>query len=249
MNTLVRAELRKITTVRLPLIGFAVATVAAALTAVAIITSAGRSGNPPLDRHSLTEAVHGPFAIVAGIALLLGILGVAGEFRHQTITSNLLVAPRRGRLLTAKVLTHAGLGAMVALIATVVTLAVAVPWLNARGVPPSDATELAKVLAGGVIAAAFFGAAGAGLGALIANQTAAITISLIWLLAVEGLFVDITSKPALHNWLPGGALDAISTGGSSAAGVSIFAAAGCAIAYVGAFVAAGARRFVTRDVT
>lgn len=248
MNTLVRAELRKITSVRLPLIGFAGAAVAAALTAVAIITTAGHSGNPALGRHTLTEAVHAPFAIVAGIALLLGILGVAGEFRHQTITSNLLVAPRRGRLLMAKVLTHAGLGAMVALIATVVSLAIAVPWLNARGVPPSEAAELAKVLAGGVIAAALFGAAGTGLGALISNQTAAIAISLVWLLAVEGVLVDITSTPALHNWLPGGALGAISSGGSSAAGVSLLAA-GCAIAYTGAFVAAGARRFVTRDVT
>ena len=249
MTSLLRAELRKITTVRLPLIAFAVAVVAAALTSVAIITTAGHSGNPPLDRHSLTEAVHGPFAIVAGIALLLGILGVAGEFRHQTITSNLLVAPRRGRLLIAKVLTHAGLGTMVALIATVVSLAVAVPWLNARGVPPSDAAELAKVLAGGVIAAAVFGAVGAGLGALIANQTAAIAISLVWLLAVEGLLVDITSKPTLHNWLPGGALGVVSTGGSSAAGVTLLTAAGCAVAYAAAFVAAGARRFVTRDVT
>jgi ABC-2 type transport system permease protein len=249
MNTLVRAEWRKITTVRLPLIAFAVAAGAAALTAVAIITTAGRSGNPPLDRHSLTATVHGPFAIVAGTALLLGILGVAGEFRHQTITSNLLVAPRRGRLLMAKVLTHAGLGAIVALLATVVSLAVAVPWLNARGVPPSDAAALVKVLAGGIIAAALFGSAGAGLGALIANQTAAIAISLVWLLAVEGLLVDITSKPALHNWLPGGALDAISTGGGTAAGVSLLAATSCAIAYTSAFVAAGARRFVTRDIT
>jgi hypothetical protein len=245
MNTLLRAEVRKITTVRLPLIAFAVAAVAAALTAVAIITTAGHSGNPPLGRHTLTEVVHGPFAIVAGTALLLGILGVAGEFRHQTITSNLLVAPRRGRLLMAKVLAHAGLGATVALIATVVSLAVVVPWLDARGVPISDAAELAKVLAGGIIAAALFGAAGAGLGALIPNQTAAIAISLVWLLAVEGLLVDITSKPALHNWLPGGAIGVVSSGGSAATAVSMLAAVG----YVVAFVAAGARRFVTRDIT
>jgi hypothetical protein len=66
---------------------------------------------------------------------------------------------------------------------------------------------------------------------------------------VEGLLVDITSKPALHNWLPGGALGLVASGGSSATGVSMLTAVGCAVAYAVAFVAVGARRFVTRGVT
>ena len=104
------------------------------MTAIAIITTAGHDGNPPLHRGSLIELAHAPYAIVAGAALLAGILGVAGEFRHQTITATLLAAPRRRRLLTAKVVVHAGLGILLAVVAAAVNLAVAIPWLAARDV-------------------------------------------------------------------------------------------------------------------
>jgi hypothetical protein len=249
MNNLIRSELLKQRTVRLPLIAVAAAAIAGALTAIAIITTAGHAGNPPLDRHSLTQLVHGPFAIVAGAALLLGILSTAGEFRHQTITSTLLVAPRRGRLLTAKVLVHAGLGAGLALVACAVNLAVSIPWLSSHDVPLAGPTDVARVVAGSVAAAALFGAAGAGLGALLANQTTAVTVSLVWLLAVEGLVVNITSTPTLHDRLPGGALGVIARGAGEGAHTPLWVAAGCAVAYAGALVAAGTRRLIDRDVT
>jgi hypothetical protein len=249
MNNLIRSELLKQRTVRLPLSAVAAAAIAGALTAIAIITTAGHASNPPLDRHSLTQLVHGPFAIVAGAALLLGILGTAGEFRHETITSTLLVAPRRGRLLTAKVLVHAGLGAGLALVACAVNLAVSIPWLASHDVPLTGPTDVARVVAGSVAAAALFGTAGAGLGALLANQTTAVTVSLVWLLAVEGLVVNITATPTLHDRLPGGALGVIARGAGEGAHTPLWAAAGCALAYAGALVAAGTRRLIDRDVT
>ena len=248
MNNLIRSELLKQRTVRLPLIAVAGMAIVGALTAIAIITTAGHAGNPPLDVHSLTQLVHAPFALVAGAALLLGILGTAGEFRHQTITSTLLVAPRRGRLLTAKVLVHAGLGGLLAVVACAVNLAVSIPWLSSQHVPLASPADVARVVAGSVAAAALFGAAGAGLGALLANQTAAVTVSLVWLLAVEGLVVSITSTPTLQQWLPGGALGVIARGTGQGA-LPLWAAAGCAVAYAGALVAAGTRRLIDRDVT
>jgi ABC-2 type transport system permease protein len=250
MNDLVRSELRKQRSIRLPAIGLAVAAVAGALTAIALITTAGHGGNPALDRGSLTQLVHAPYAIVAGAALLAGILGVAGEFRHQTITATLLASPRRGRLLAAKVVVHAGLGALLAGVAAAVNLAVAIPWLSAHHVPLSGPVDVAQVLIGGLAAGALFGAAGAGLGALIANQTAAITVSLVWLLAVEGVVVSITSTPTIQRWLPGGALSAVAQGGSGPdAGLPFWATAGCAVVYAGTLIAVGALRIVHRDVT
>jgi hypothetical protein len=108
---------------------------------------------------------------------------------------------------------------------------------------------VARVVAGSVAAAALFGAAGAGLGALLANQTTAVTVSLVWLLAVEGLVVNITSTPTLHDRLPGGALGVIARGAGEGSHTPLWAAAGCAVAYAGALVAAGTRRLIDRDVT
>jgi ABC-2 type transport system permease protein len=250
MNDLIRAELRKQRSVRLPVIALTAAAAAGVLTAIALITTAGHGDNPPLDRGSLTELVHAPYAIVAGAALLLGILGVAGEFRHQTITGTLLACPRRGRLVAAKVLVHSALGALLAVVAAAVSLAVAIPWLSSQDVPLSRPLDVAQVLVGGIAASVLFGAAGAGLGALVTNQTSAVAVSLIWLLAVEGLVVSFTSTPTLYERLPGGALAAVSQGGLGPdAGLQFWAAAGCSVAYAGALVAAGARRLVHRDIS
>jgi hypothetical protein len=72
----------------------------------------------------------------------------------------------------------------------------------------------------------------------------------LWLLAVEGVVVSFTSAPTLSERLPGGALSAVSGGGlGHDAGLQFWAAAGCALAYVGALVAAGTYRFVRSDVT
>ncbi len=147
MKYLIRSELLKHRTLRSFLIAFAAAAIAGGLTAIALITTAGHAGNPPLDRNSLSQILHGPYAIVVGAALLLGILGTAGEFRHQTITSTLLAAPRRGRLVTAKVLVHAGLGAALAVVASAVNQAVAIPWLSYQDIPfggPMDMTRVAR---------------------------------------------------------------------------------------------------------
>jgi ABC-2 type transport system permease protein len=250
MNNLIRSELLKARTVRLPAVAVVIVAIAGGLTAVALITTAGHAGNPPLDRHSLPQIIHGPYAIVAGAALLLGIFGTAGEFRHQTITSTLLVAPRRGRLMTAKVLVNAGLGAGLAVVASAVNLAVSIPWLSSQDVPLGGPMNMIRVLLGAVAAGALSGAAGAGLGALLGKQTAAVTLSLVWLLAVEGLVVSLTSTPTLHEWLPGGALSVVAGGGAGPdAGAALWVSAACAVAYAGTLVAAGSLRLLGRDVT
>jgi ABC-2 type transport system permease protein len=250
MTSPLRSELLKQRTLRLPVLAIAAAAVTGALSATALITTAGQGGNPPLDSHSLIELAHGPFALVAYAALLLGILGTAGEFRHETITATLLVVPGRVRLVAAKVLVHAGVGAVLALAACTLSLAVSVPWLHAQHVPIAGAFDVAPVVLGGVAAAAIFGAAGSGLGVLLANQTAAVTASLVWLLAVEGLVVGLTSTSGLHSWLPGGAVDVVAKGGTADENALAFwSAAGLGTAHACALVAAGARRFVGRDIT
>lgn len=148
--------------------------------------------------------------------------------------------------MAAKVIIHAGLGAALSVTAIVVNLAVAIPWLTSAGVPLSSPGALAPVVAGSVVSAALFGAAGVGLGALLANQTAAIAVSLVWLLAVEGVVINILTAPGLRDWLPGGALATVAHGSG---GPHLWAAAGCALIYTVGLVTTGTLRLARRDVT
>ena len=73
----------------------------AVLTVVALMTTPDIEGNPALSAESLPMFVAAPVTLLSGAALLLGILGMTGEFRHQTITQTFLVTPDRGRVVAA----------------------------------------------------------------------------------------------------------------------------------------------------
>src|SRR4029453_17211160 len=143
MIRLVRAELTKLATTRL-LYGMA-----AIMAAFAVLTVAanilGVEGAPPLSTYSLPVLVAGPVTLLSGAALLLGILGMAGEFRHQTVTQTFLVTPDRGRVVTAKLVAYPLAGIALTLTILAFTAAVAAGWLAAKGITPSllDARLLA----------------------------------------------------------------------------------------------------------
>ena len=61
-------------------------------------------------------------------------IGLTGEFRHQTATTTFLATPNRGRVVLAKLATYALVGIAYALVCIAVTIAIAVPWLNAKGI-------------------------------------------------------------------------------------------------------------------
>jgi hypothetical protein len=152
MIRLVRAELTKLTTTRL-LYGLTAAMAAfAALTVVANVIIAGEQGDP-LSAYSLPVLVAGPVTLLSGAALLLGILGMAGEFRHQTVTQTFLVTPHRGRVVAAKLVAYPLAGIALTLTILAFTAAVATGWLAAKGITPSlvgaIGVALGHVLLGG----------------------------------------------------------------------------------------------------
>lgn len=95
MNRLLRAELLKQRTAPAFLAAFAAVPVLAALVTFAVFSMAGRQGNDPLGPDSLLHATGAPASVVTTLALLLGVVGMAGEYRHGTIITTLLAAPRR----------------------------------------------------------------------------------------------------------------------------------------------------------
>jgi hypothetical protein len=248
MTRLVRAELAKLRTIRL---AFGVAATMAAfsvLTVVANVTSAGQQGNPQLSADDLPGLVGAPATLLSGAALLLGILGMTGEFRHHTITQTFLTTPDRGRVVAAKLTAYALVGFAVAILGLAVTTAIAVPWMSAKGLSVSLFDGgLGRVLVGTLLAAGLSGLVGVGVGALIRNQVAAVVSVLVWVLVVEGLLVNLVNTPGLGKWLPSAAAAALTnpSGGhlSSWAGGLLFAAYGLGFAVV------GTRLVMRRDVT
>jgi ABC-2 type transport system permease protein len=248
MTRLVRAELAKLRTIRL-FYGVAAAMAAfGVLTVVANVTSAGQQGSPPLSADDLPALVGAPATMLAGAALLLGILGIAGEFRHHTITQTFLATPDRGRVVAAKLAAYALAGIAVAALTLAVTTAVVLPWLTAKGLAVSlfDG-ELVRVLAGTLLAAGLCGLVGVGVGALVRNQVAALVGVLVWAVLVEGLLLNLLNAPSLGRWLPSAAAAALTNPGgdhlSRLAGGLLFAAYGLALALV------GTRFVIRRDVT
>ena len=124
-------------------------------------------------------------------ALVLGILIVATEFRHGTITPSLLAVPDRTRLVLAKLVAALAAGALLGLVGAIACALIIVPQLvDARDLVSGDVLEL---IAGNAVASALFAAIGVGLGALIRNQVGAIIGALGWIFLVEPL---LGSSPA-----------------------------------------------------
>ena len=248
MTRLVRAELVKLRTIRL-FYGVAAAMVAfGVLTVAANVTAAGRQGNAPLAAHSLPGLVAAPATMLSGAALLLGILGMTGEFRHHTITQTFLTTPDRGRVVAAKLAAYALAGIVVAVLTLAVTTVVATSWMNAKGVSVSVLDGgLGRVLGGTLLAAGLCGLVGVGVGALVRNQVAALVGVLVWAVVIEGLLLSLLNAPSLGKWLPSAAAAALTNPSdghlSRWAGGLLFAAYGLAFSVV------GTRFVIRRDVT
>jgi ABC-2 type transport system permease protein len=249
MNRLVRTELLKQRTIRTFMAGIGAAPLVAGLVTVAILSAAGKQGNDPLGPDSLVHVIGGPAAVITLVAVLLGVLGMAGEYRHQTITTTFLASPRRRDVVIAKLVAHSLTGALMGLLSLAVAAAIAVPWLHASGVDVHLDGEGVRVAAGLIASTALYGALGVSIGALIRNQTTAAAVVLIWLLAVEGIISDLAHGAAVVQWLPAAAGRALVHNGPSDNGLPVLAAAGIFAVYVATFAAAGTRLTVDRDIT
>lgn len=247
MCALVRAEVMKLRTTRLALVLMACSGLLAGLGALAMILTAGQPQALDLSRHADVLAIYAAASGGTPLALVLGVVIVTAEYRHGTITGTLLVQPRRGGVLAAKVVTGVLAGLAFALVSTVATLAVALPGLALHGdVAPVGAGEVAGVLAGSAASVAVWGAIGVAIGALVTNQVAAIVVALVWTSLVEGSLVAFL--PDVGRWLPSGAAAALAQSGEGDM-LAVWAGGLLFLAYAAAAALVAARPFIRRDVT
>jgi hypothetical protein len=186
VSALLRAELLKLRTTRTfaALVGAAVA-----LSVVFVVLTTLLQDR--FDEEDLRLMVAGDFTGL--FILLLGVMGIAGEWRHRTITSSVLAAPDRLKLLAAKVISYAVAGAVLSLIVTVTIMVVGTIILSMRDLPTLGAGPLLDVLWRNLVGAAYLGAIGVCIGALLRNQVAALIGVLLVALIVEPALLGLVS--------------------------------------------------------
>ncbi|MBC7638214.1 MAG: ABC transporter permease [Rhodoferax sp.] len=208
MTALVRAELLKLRTVKLPLWLLLTTLALVVLGVLATVLTAGLEGaplqrdDPALLARSVASASSGSVVI-----LVLGILALTQEFRFGTATPSFLVTPRRSRVLVAKLIAIAVTGLGFALVSAALAVGLSAVLLPLRdGVVTWDRTVL-QVLLGVVLVMVLYGPIGIAVGALVRNQIAAVVGSLAWIFIVEQLLVALL--PQVGRWTPGGASSAV----------------------------------------
>ncbi len=247
MTSLLRAELVKLRTTRA---FYGYLTVLVVLSAIAAAARASEAHlleleDPAFQRDLLSQSVAAPL-----IALLLGIMSLTVEWRHGTITRTFLVSPRRWYVLAAKEINAFVLGIGLALFGLVVAIAVAAPILSHDGTPLQVDGALVGRAAEIMLAAALWGALGAGVGALVQNQTAALVGAVITVVVVEELLNALLGWADLEgvgDALPGRALGALDR--SHQGGLSPAVGGAVGLGYVALFAALGWFRIRRQDIT
>ncbi len=186
MSALLRAELLKLRTTRTfaALVGAALALSLLVVVLTAVLVDDLR---PQETRDLFAADFTGLFI------LLLGIVGMAGEWRHRTISATVLAAPRRWQLLAAKALSYAAAGALLSLVVTLTIMAVGTIILSQRAIATPPLADLADVLWRNLLVATLVGALGVCVGALVRSQVVAI---------VGVLVLGFVAEPALFALVP-----------------------------------------------
>jgi ABC-type transport system involved in multi-copper enzyme maturation permease subunit len=178
-------------------------------------------------------------------------MGMAGEWRHRTITSTILAAPDRLRLLAAKTLSYAVAGAVLSLIVTVTIMAVGSLILSADGQTTVGLSDLADVLWRNLLVAALLGAFGVCVGGVVRNQVAAMIGLLVFAFVLEPAILGLAPDAGQFgptSGAPNGILGIDSFDGGEdllAPGIAVVVM----VAWVGVAFTAAAALLERRDLT
>jgi ABC-2 type transport system permease protein len=233
--TAIRSEFLKATTTRL-LFWYGLAL--AAFVTFVVSVHVGTADAIDLMTHSDQRGLLTVSGLAAVTAVLVGALLLTNEYNHGTINQTFLAVPNRARVLFAKLVLAALVGAALALLADAATLLVAELWYGGRGVTLHLGNGTLTPLIGTIAASALAAGIGTGLGAIIRRQTATIVLVFLWLLIGEAV---IGISPDAARYAPGHVIAAVVSAhdqGSSGA-LAFGAAVLAALAYVGCLCIVG----------
>ena len=229
MNRLrtMRAELRKLTTTRMPFTFLIVLAAIGAATAVAVAFGTDMDGSKAFISTSADQQSLMAFAANAlVIAGLFGAIAVAREYGHGTVVLTFLATPRRPRAVLAQISALLVAGGVLGLVGAGLSAGSVAVGLAATDYGfMVSAADLARVFAASALAGAAGGVLGAGIGAIVRNTGGAVTVTIMMLLIVPPLAVQMVSGAA--SWIPGTLADVVS-GIDTSTGVGAAVAAICA---------------------
>jgi ABC-type transport system involved in multi-copper enzyme maturation permease subunit len=203
---LIKSELRKVIYARanwgILIAGIAISVVSVVTTP--FIYEAAQLG--PAFGVNTVDGVDGVFAnAISGyiFVIILGIMLMAGEYRHGTAAATFLTSPKREFVLFAKLGVAALVGALFMLITAWLSILAGVITLASfeEAVSPSSDLFLNLTLAA-LVSGVVFGVIGVSVGALLKNQMLAIVFALIYLFVIDPLLLVLFSD--VGKFLPGG---------------------------------------------
>lgn len=199
---LLRSELRKLATTRMPLAFVAVLAVIAAVNAAAVTWGTDFDGSKTFvstsaDQRSLIA--FGSNAVI--IAGLFGAIAVAREYGHGTVIPTFLSSPRRHRAVLAQYGAVATGGALIGLVGAALTvLAVALALTTTEFSFMVSTAGVVRVLAAATYAGAAGAVLGAGIGAVVRNAGGAVTGTVLALIVAPPLTVQLINDAS--SWVP-----------------------------------------------
>lgn len=246
MDDLIRTEVLKLRTVRAPWLLLAASPVLVVAGISGLVVSGGGLRTATAQSDALAHV-----GLTSIFTIAFGILAVAGEYRHKTISDTYLTTPARGRVIAAKLAVYAMFGALTGVVSAVIGVAVAAGWWAGKGVSFGwGDSAMWTTIGGGVAWNAAFAAIGVGLGALVRNLVGAIAVALAWIALVEGIVGQLVGN--LARWLPFNAGQALGAGAKPAmTSVHLlprWGGAAVLVVYAAAFAAAAVTTTVRRDV-
>ena len=242
---LVRSEIRKLTTTKLPLGFLAVLVLIAGIDAAVVMFGTDMDGSKAFIATAADQQSLMAFAFNAMLGTgLFGAIAVAREYGHHTVVPTYLTSPRRMRAGLAQLTAVLLGGALLGLVGqTLIIAGVALALPSTEYAFLVSAGGLAQILAASTLVGAVGAVLGAGLGALIRNLGGAVTAVVLALFMIPPLVVQLVSDAA--SWIPpalSGAISGVTTD------VSVGAAVAALLLYGVLPAAAGLVAVQRRDV-
>jgi ABC-2 type transport system permease protein len=202
MLRLIRGEIRKLTTTKLPWGFLAVLLLVAGLDAAVVAFGTDIDGSKAFIATAADQQSLMAFAFNAMMGTsLFGAIAVAREYGHHTVVPTFLTSPKRSHAVVAQLAAVLLAGAVLALAGqTLVIAGVALALPSTQYGFLMSTGDVIQILAASTLAGAIGAVLGAGLGTLIRNIGGAVTTSVVLLFFVPPLLVQLFSDAG--SWIP-----------------------------------------------